>query len=491
MKNLKKLEILHLNDFHSDFYPKDRDGKKTGGISYLSDYVRTEKSNDDNVLFFFSGDAIGDDINDSEYQGITTFVMLDTICIDAMCPGNHEVDYGVPQLATVKQMVRFPIVCANINVYINKKKFLDPYILIEKGGLKIFVIGIITNSIANKVEFDKSTYQAFYVNDYNEDIDKMYDTQEYKEADIVVILSHIGYDEDIKLAQKLRNDKFTIIIGGHSHTLLEEPKYVNNIPIVQTGIGSSRIGKFNLYYDEKSKKIENIEYEIVVLNEDNCHENPKYDEYLNILKSETDTKYGNVVCTISRKILNGDRNKENDFCDYFADVFNVICGTDLFLIDPGCTKAKSIGPVIKYGDLKEYFPRVNELIKCTMTGKQLKQLFSYTLEHYGVSNEEDIFLQHPSSEITVIFDKDSKELISLLYKDIEVKDDDLLSVGLFDYSLMNSQKKFSLKTEDIIKNNNIVSKHPNLLEALKNYLIDCSNDQSVYEVEINKRYIAK
>ena len=50
-------------------------------------------------------------------------VMLDTICIDAMCPGNHEVDYGVPQLATVKQMVRFPIVCANINVYINKSDY--------------------------------------------------------------------------------------------------------------------------------------------------------------------------------------------------------------------------------------------------------------------------------------------------------------------------------------------------------------------------------
>ena len=483
MKELNKLEILHLNDFHSDFFPQEIDGKEVGGVSRISNYVNKQR-NKENCLFLFAGDASNGNINDSEYFGVSTCYVLNRLHPDAMCPGNHEIDYGLSQLALINQLAIFPIVCCNINSYFGK--FLNPYTVIEKNGLKILVIGVITRSIEKNLLNDKTSFKSFYVTDYIKEIKEIYETEDYKNADMVIILSHIGYEEDLELAKLLPNDKFTMIIGGHSHTLLNEPVYINNIPIVQVGIGSSRLGKFTLTYDQETNKVEDTSYEIIEINEDNCQHDIVVDKYLEYVQGHTSKKYESVLCTLDRALENKDRNSESEMCNFIADIFNDMCETDLFIFDPGSTKAESMGPVIRYKDLRECFARINALAKCYLTGAQLKQLFSYSLVHYGSPNNDDLFVQHVSKNVGIIYDENNMKLVKLLFKGKEVLDDDLLSVSLYDYSLKNSLKKFSIDYKGIIKNRHTISLHPNCLEAFYNYMIDYGDEIKIYS---NKRYI--
>ena len=72
MGDIRKLTLLHSNDMHGDFLPKEKDGKKTGGISYLSGYIKKVRSEEKNVLYANAGDFFRGSVIDSEYMGLST-----------------------------------------------------------------------------------------------------------------------------------------------------------------------------------------------------------------------------------------------------------------------------------------------------------------------------------------------------------------------------------------------------------------------------------
>lgn len=485
--SIKKLEIIHFNDLHSNFYTEDIDGVHTGGISYLTNYISKEKQRNKDLICLFAGDALGGDVNDSEYYGVTTFTILSQFGIDAMCPGNHELDYGFPQFVVLSQFSKIPVLCGNIKSYLDKQSFFKPYMTISRDGFNVFVIGITTPSISTTIINDKTTCQAFYVDDYMDTINEAYKSKEYKNADMVIILSHIGFEEDKQLAKHLYNEKPTIIIGGHSHTMLEEPVKENNIDIVQLGLGSTNVGKFIISYDDSNKKIMDTKYEVIEMNEYNCSSEFKVDKYISIIESRTNRIYDAVVCELSRIINNEDRYIETEFGDFMADAFNDICRSDLALFDPGSTKSTSLGPTIRYTDISTAFPRKGEICKCIFTGRQLKKLFSHSLKYYGKPNELDIFLQQVSSGVKIVFDINTLELKTLYINGVEVDDDKEYHVGLLSYSVKNSLKKFSILTTDIKANKEPIIIHDDYIQALYNYLLEKEH----IDINIEKRYIGE
>ena len=91
------------------------------------------------------------------------------------------------------------------------------------------------------------------------------------DIDFTVLLTHIGFEEDKKLASLLdKSLGVDIIIGGHSHTLLEEPCIVNDILIVQAGTGTNQIGRFDIVVDTDNNCIDSYEWQIVPIDNDHC-----------------------------------------------------------------------------------------------------------------------------------------------------------------------------------------------------------------------------
>ena len=141
--SIRKLTILHSNDLHGDFLPKEKDGKQTGGLARLSGYVRKVRSEKQNVIYALAGDMFRGSVIDSEYQGLSTIDLMNTLRPDVATIGNHEVDYGFAHLLFLEKCAKFPIVNANLFITMNNSRVFTPYINLEVGGMKIMFIRLI------------------------------------------------------------------------------------------------------------------------------------------------------------------------------------------------------------------------------------------------------------------------------------------------------------------------------------------------------------
>ena len=246
--NIKKLTILHSNDMHGDFLPKLTDGKETGGLARLSGYVKKIRSEKQNVIYANAGDMFRGSVIDSEYQGLSTIDLMNNLRPDVATIGNHEVDYGFAHLLFLEKCARFPIVNANLFVTMNNARIFTPYVNIDVGGMKVMFIGILTDEVLSSTRSEKIIGSFIDLESAAKEVGIICDNYRTVRTDLTVLLTHIGLENDLKLAGLLDPDwGVNLIIGGHSHTFMEKPEIVNGVPIVQAGCQGVEVGKFEIY----------------------------------------------------------------------------------------------------------------------------------------------------------------------------------------------------------------------------------------------------
>ena len=225
----RNLTIIHINDTHSPIEPQ-RSGENAGcgGVIEQAAYVDSVRCADGrrNVLLLHAGDFSQGSYYFSELGGDMEIEVLDRMGFDVVTLGNHEFDNGVDELVRRLSNLKVPVVCANYSFEgLPLEKHVNPYVILRKGGYKIGVIGLLTDimtsvdrSVAERLEYidpvSVTNRHASYL-------------KNKKGCDLVICLTHIGYDQDLQLAARTRN--VDIIVGGHSHTSLEEPAMVDNL----------------------------------------------------------------------------------------------------------------------------------------------------------------------------------------------------------------------------------------------------------------------
>ena len=220
MANIKKLTLLHSNDMHGDFLAEKIDDKLVGGVSMLSGYLNKVRSEEENTLYAIAGDMFKGSIIDSEFRGVSTIEIMNMLSPNIATLGNHEIDYGIAHLLFLEKCAKFPIINANLFIKTNHVRLFNPYKIIEIGGLNIMFIGIITEEILAQTKTEGIIGSFVDVREAAREIGVICDNYTTTKVDYTVILSHIGIEEDKKLAALL--DKILrvdLIIGGHSHTL--------------------------------------------------------------------------------------------------------------------------------------------------------------------------------------------------------------------------------------------------------------------------------
>ena len=237
MKELKKLVILHSNDMHGDFLSKDNQ-QLVGGVSMLSGYVTDVREKEESVLYCIAGDMLQGSLIDSEFKGISTMEIMNYIAPDIACIGNHEVDYGLPHLLFLEKYAKFPIISANFYLKNQNTRLLNGHRFIEIDGIKVLFIGILTEAILDSLKSDKFISTFIDIKDAASEVGKICDTYRTVDVDLTVLLTHIGFENDCKLAELLDPEwGVDLIIGGHSHTILKEPAKINDILVTQAGVG--------------------------------------------------------------------------------------------------------------------------------------------------------------------------------------------------------------------------------------------------------------
>ncbi len=242
------LVILHVNDTHSHLEPiRDERAYGHGGIierGAIVDSIRLARGAD-KVLLLHAGDFNQGTSYYNQFGGIPELESINAFGYDCITIGNHEFDNGVQDLADRLAQIKCPVVCANLKLEGTPLEgIVTPYTIIMRAGKKIGIIGLVSD-LASNVAYEISSSLVQYdsaevTNRYAEYLKKK------EKCDMVILLSHLGFKADKKIAGQTKD--VDLIVGGHSHTFLDDIVYQENasgkkIPIITDGCWGYSVGE--------------------------------------------------------------------------------------------------------------------------------------------------------------------------------------------------------------------------------------------------------
>ena len=380
MKNLKKLTLLHSNDLHGDFLAEKVDEKLIGGVSRLSGYINKVRNEEKNVIYSISGDMFRGSLIDSEFQGLSTIEIMNMLAPDVVTIGNHEADYGLAHMLFIEKCASFPIINANMYIKYVGTRLFNSHFIKEIDGMRVMFIGILTEEVLKNTKSEGVVGTLIDIQDAVSEISKICDAYRTEDVDLTVLLTHIGIEEDKKLAEALDPAcGIDIIIGGHSHTLLEEPCVVAGIPIVQAAVGTDQIGRFDIMVDTDKNCIDSYTWQCIPITEENCPRDEALEKVVSEYKDYTDEKYGRILTRFPRAYTHPKRNMETELGNLLAECMRNQIGADLVLIGSGSIRKTSLGPAVTVRDFLEIFPFAEPAFGFRLTGKQLRHIVTFML----------------------------------------------------------------------------------------------------------------
>lgn len=451
MKN-KKFTILHSNDMHGDFLAEvaGKKGKLIGGLASLSGYINKVRKEEENVLYVISGDMVQGSLIDAEYKGISTMEIMNYLAPDVVSLGNHEFDYGLPHLLFLEKMANFPIVNANLYIKKYNKRLMSPYLIINKAGFDILFTGIITEKVMDAINMDKLVGSFITLEEAGQEVGKICNAYKNDDIDLTILLTHIGFESDIRLAKMLKPEwGVDMIIGGHSHTILKKPKKVNNILIAQAGVGSDQIGRFDIVVDDDTNSIIDYQWKLIPIDNKLAKPDKKLQEYIHSFKEEVDRKYKTIICKLGQKLTHPKREMETSLGNLVADAFTQTAGCDVMLVGSGSIRVKAMGPVVTLKDLLACFPYDDSLSRYSISGVKLKEIFNHIMRPNNRDGEGECY--QINSRVKAVYDNQKKELISLVIDDKPVENTEFYTVCMQGYHFNQSKKYLNISNKDLLE----------------------------------------
>ena len=472
MSRYKKLTLLHSNDLHGDFTAENVDEKLTGGVSMLSGYVNKVRREKPNTIYAIAGDMFRGSVIDSEYRGISTIEIMNTISPDVVTIGNHETDYGVAHLLFLEKCAKFPIINANLYIKSNYARLFQSHIVLNVDGMKILFIGIITEQVMKSTQSEAVIGSFIDVHDAVREVGRICNAYNATDIDLTVLLTHIGFEEDKQLAAMLDPAwGVDIIVGGHSHTFIDKPAVVNNIVVVQAGTGTDLIGRFDIVIDTDENSIESYTWQTVPVNTDNCPVDPAIEKLLSGYKQQTDKKYGRVITRMRRKLTHPSRTQETELGGLVADALAESLGVDIVMLGSGAIRTPDLGPLVTYKNLVECMPYDNAMYLVHVTGNQLKQMISYMLRDEVWKGAHSTFFQI-SKRLKVVYDIPNSKMLEFSFDGVPVEDERIFRIALQDYQLNNFRRNFNIALEEVTANKKPVVLCTSARDVLEEYLIN-------------------
>ncbi|QRN85718.1 bifunctional metallophosphatase/5'-nucleotidase [Clostridia bacterium] len=475
-KNTKKFTILHSNDMHGDFLAEARQGsgRLVGGLALLSGYLNKVREEEENVIYVVAGDMVQGSLIDSEYKGVSTIEIMNYLSPDVVTLGNHELDYGLPHLLFLEKVANFPIV--NANLYMKKygKRLMEPYFIMSIAGFSILFIGVITEKVMDALALDQLIGTFVSTEDAAEEIGKICNTYKNNDIDLTIALTHIGFESDIELAKMLKPEwGVDMIIGGHSHTILEQPEKVNDILITQAGVGTDQIGRFDIVVDDDTNSIIEWKWELVPINNAISEVDKSLQDFIDNYKNKVDEKYNVIITRFSEKLTHPRREIETSLGNMIADALADVSDTEVVLIGSGSIRVNELGPVVTLGGLKACFPYDDSLTRYSITGKQLRRIFSYIMRLENRDGEGECY--QTNSRIKVVYSDLSSEIVSITMDGIPVVDDQTYTITLQGYHFANSKANLDISNEELLALEGSTVVSTSAYQVLEEWLRDHQN----------------
>lgn len=260
-----RLTVLHTNDMHSRIEPFPNDGRRNaghGGMARRATIIKKIRSEQEHVLLLDAGDIFQGTPYFNFFGGELEFKLMSRMGYDAATIGNHDFDNGIDGIANMLPHAEFPFLSSNYDFSRNQLKGrFAPYKIFKKGRLRIGVFGL---GIELKGLVNANLYKGTKYIDPIATAKEMVQTLEAKDCDLILCLSHLGYKydndkiSDHTLAEKVNG--IDLIIGGHTHTFLDDPvSYTNKnghtTLINQVGWAGIKMGRIDYVFSKKNKQV--------------------------------------------------------------------------------------------------------------------------------------------------------------------------------------------------------------------------------------------
>jgi len=373
--NQVDLKILYVNDFHSFAEPYKPIGSDAplGGIAYLAGAVDRARGNQPSLLLS-AGDMIQGNPWANLFRGKSTIEVMNAMRFDAMVVGNHEFDFGPKVLKERMAQARFPFLGANVKGI----SALKPYIIKNLQGVRIAIIGVVTPEIAVTTHPRNVAGLTFST---PESAVKKYLPELKRRADIVIVLSHCGFQADRDLAARVPG--IDVIVGGHSHTKILQPELVGQTIIVQAWEHAKGLGVLNLKV--KDGKVIGFDGVLQEISPAAGAPNSQVQEIVARYERQVDSLLQRTIGE-TQVDLDGEhvRTGETNLGDFVADVMRQTAGAEATIINGGGIRTGLAQGKITVKDIYAMLPYDNYLVAISLTGAQVKA----ALEHGVASLEE-------------------------------------------------------------------------------------------------------
>ena len=479
----KKFTILHNNDIHGDFLAEIKKGGKgelIGGLSLLSGYINKVRSEEENVLYVVSGDMVQGSLIDAEYKGISTMEIMNYLAPDVVTLGNHEFDYGLPHLLFLEKMANFPIVNANLYIKKYNKRLMKPYHIIKKAGFDILFTGIITDKILDSLKMDKLVGSFVTLEEASNEVGKICNAYKNDDIDLTILLTHIGYESDVALAKILKPEwGVDLIIGGHSHTVLDKPAKVNNILISQVGVGSNQIGRYDLEVDDDTNSISSYKWQLIPITDKIAKPDKNLEEFINSFQKDVDRKYNVIVSKFSKQLTHPVREEETTLGNLVADAFAEYAETDIMLVGSGSIRVKELGPMVTLKDFLACFPYDDALTRFEISGLAVRKIFTHIMRPENRTGEGECY--QVNSKIKASYNDKTDSLDALFLNGNPIVNDKFYKICMQNFHFNNSLEYLGISNEQLIRSGRQKVVTTSAQQVLEEWLKNHQNEKRIIE----------
>ncbi len=384
---IDQLNIYYLNDFHGAVL---EDGSDMG-LAKIGNLLLDEETNHpDNTIFIGGGDFLQGTLISNYFDGSSTMDVFNHLGLDAFTVGNHEFDWGIDIVTDYRNpssgslQVDFPLLGANIFLDGTQARpdHIDPYTIIERGNLKIGIIGVmgqgLESSIANSritgYYFDDPVYWTAY---YAEQL------RTVEHVDVVLAVIHdngvaSGYNQQMSALSG--DQRIDAVFNGHSHSTYAQ--YITRtgvrLPYIQSGSSGTNLGKVTLTLNE-SKEVTAAYAENLTSSSDSrlTQTNATIDALIQTYVSQIEPLLNEVIIT------SGEYMSTSALTYYMAELIRLASDSDIGFHNSGGTRDYiANGEDITVAKLYAIFPFDNRIKTTYLTGAQIKSFMNSAYGSY-------------------------------------------------------------------------------------------------------------
>jgi 5'-nucleotidase len=310
--------------------------------------------------------------------------------IDAACIGNHEFDHGWDNMLEQIKKAEFPILNGNLFFEGTDNLVWDnPYLILERAGLKIGIIGLHGKfAFYDTINFKMT--EGIEARDEEEYLRKYIEVLKPK-TDIIILAVHQGMPgrqssigltdvernlyKDILLAQNVPG--VDIIVTGHAHQGTDKALVSNGTIIVSTNANATELGKLQIKYDTKKKRIISHTNKLITIFDDELEDDADMLEEINYWQEEVDQIAKVPVVSSTEKLVRA-YGEESNMGNLFADAIKAFDERiDIAVVNSGALRQDIDAGIITKGDLISAFPFPNTVVMTKLKGSQVSKIFNH------------------------------------------------------------------------------------------------------------------